>query len=275
MKNVRAVLFITGVMVFHCLLSSVALANEANDAVDQTEKGKKKRGILSELFSPIGMRYWNPNIGGNVKVNGNSHIGDKLHLDHDLDLKVEGADQLSTSPDVVGLADNGKLRLGYECYELTGDKRLADSVNFQDNTYTAGEKLNSTLKIRYVTVKWLPDYRREGDHNASLMLGLVNYGHKIKVSGEAERSEKRFTGTIPVIGYRMENGRAENTVYYAEASVYPAKHYYYNAEAGVVQRYGDFAIGVGYRVCAQKEKSGNDYLEYKATGPFVQALYRF
>jgi len=38
---------------------------------------------------------------------------------------------------------------------------------------------------------------------------------------------------------------------------------------------GHLALGVGYRVCAQKMKSGNDELEFKARGPFFQAIYKF
>lgn len=284
MKDARVtIFFMLGMLVTGWILPSVALANEVKDegvpdgqsAEQPVVKAKKHKGFLAELFPSIGSRIWNPSISGNVKVNGNGHVGDELHLNDTLDLKMK--DTKATHPDEVGLIPpDGKIRLNFEYYKLVGNKNLTSSANFKDTTYAAGEGLKSELRIKYLTAKWLPTYSPKGDKNSSLLFELVYFGQKQRVAGSLEGEQvKDFNGIIPAIGYRMEAGREGNTVYYAEASIYPGKQYYYNTEAGVVKLFGKLALGAGYRICAQKITSGNDYLAFKASGPFVQAIYKF
>ena len=283
MKNTRVtVVFMLGMLVTGWILPSVALASEGKDAgssatqsVEQpVVKVKKHKGLLAEMFPTIGSRIWSPHISGSVKVNGNSHVGSELDLHDTLDLKMQ--DNKATNPDEVGLIPpDGKIRLNFEYYKLEGNKNLSSSANFKDTTYTAGEGLKSETRIKYLTAKWLPAYSPEGDRNSSLLFELVYFGQKQRVAGSQGEEVKDFDGIIPAIGYRMESGRTGRTVYYAEASGYPGKQYYYNTEAGVVKLFGKLALGAGYRICAQKITSGNDYLEFKESGPFFQAIYKF
>jgi len=277
-----AVFFMLGMLVTGWVLPSVALASEkkeeggsATQSVEQPAvKEKKHKGLLAEIFPTVGTRIWNPDISGNVKVNGNSYIGNEFDLHDTLNLKMK--DTTATNPDEVGLnPPEGKIRVNFEYYKLEGNKKLNNSASFKDTTYAAGEGLSSELRIKYLTAKWLPEYSPEGDINSSLLFELVYFGQKQRVAGSQGGQVKDFNGVIPAIGYRVEAGRTGKTVYYAEASGYPGKQYYYNTEAGVVKLFGKLALGAGYRICAQKITASKDYLEFKASGPFLQAIYKF
>lgn len=259
------VTFLTGVLIVG-MLPTAALANESHEA---DAAGKKKQ---EGLFSTFGVRYWKPAISGDVKVKG-SNGGTELGLKNDLDLHMK--DILATSPDGTGLTAEDTFRLGYESYALTGEKQLDSRSTFHGVTYSAGETLKSRLDIMYLTAKWLPGYKKDEEKNTSLLLELAYYRHKQSEKGTAGKDDKEFRGIIPAIGYRAETSGAGNTAYYAEASGYPGKNYYYNAEVGALKRFGKLSAGVGYRACGQKIQSGDDYLEYKAKGPFFQTLYKF
>lgn len=292
MKKIQlTVFFAVGIFSVGCLLPNIVLANDGNsleNSVKNTQeikeakenketKGnkeiKKKKGLLEQIFPSVGARLWNPSISGHVRVNGSGH-GDQINLKDTLGLKMK--DTQATGADGIGEeVPESKFRFNFEYYKLVGDKSLGSNTSFQDKTYAAGERVESELRIKYLTAKWLPTYSPVGDQNSSLVLELVYFGNKQRMNEHAENGMKDFNGFIPAIGYRVETGRTSNTIYYGEASIYPMAQYYYNAEAGIVKKFGKLALGAGYRVCAQKMKSGNDELEFKASGPFFQAIYKF
>jgi hypothetical protein len=170
---------------------------------------------------------------------------------------------------------NWKLQLDYDDNKFTGSTTTTKTIWFKNSVYQPGEKLDNTLKTRYIMLKWLPDYTITGNSMHSTIFGLMHYGHKQTLAGAYESNHQEFNGIGAVIGYRMETGRLQPTSYFAEGLVSPGKNYYYNLNVGVLQRLGNFGINIGYRTMGQKAKSQNDVLDYRLSGPFFRLAYNF
>lgn len=242
----------------------------------------KSANLFSQLFSPLGAAYWNPHLSGNVTANNSSHEGDKLDLNHELNMKTKDpvSPILGNIPGYIltklGLYDpSWKLQFDYEDNKFTGSTVASKTIWFKNSAYHSGEKLDNTLKTRYIILKWLPEYTITGDSMHSTIFGLINYGHKQTLAGTYETNDQEFNGVSAVIGYRVELGRMQPTTYFAEGLVSPGKNYYYNLNLGVLQRLGNFDINMGYRTMGQKAKSQNDVLEYRLSGPYFQFAYNF
>lgn len=243
---------------------------------------KKSANLFSQLFSPLGVAYWNPRLSGNVKANNSAHEGDKLDLNHELNMKMKdpASPIYGNIPGYIltqlGLYNpSWKLQLGYDDNKFTGSTTLSKTIWFKNSAYQSGEKLDNTLKTRNIILKWLPEYTITGNSMHSFIFGLMNYDHKQTLAGTYETNDQKFNGTSAVIGYRVETGRMQPTSYFAEGLVSPDKNYYYDLNLGVLQRLGNFGINIGYRTVGQKAKSQNDVLEYRLSGPYFQFLYNF
>lgn len=269
---------------------TAVLTNENNDRKAAEEKQSrtgeqpqtKSANLFSQLFSPIGAAYWNPHLSGNVTANSSAHEGDKLDLNHDLNMSTKKplSPVVGNIPGFIltqlGLYNpSWKLQLDYDDNKFTGSATASKTVWFKNSAYRPGEKLYNTLTTRYITLKWLPEYTITGDSMHSPIFGLINYGHKQTLAGTYETNDQEFKGTEAVIGYRVETGRMQPTTYFAEGLVSPGKNYYYNLNLGVLRRLGNFDINIGYRTMGQKAKSQNDVLEYRLSGPYFQLLYNF
>jgi len=225
-------------------------------------------------------RYWIPDLKGKVKAS-------ETFLDTDVDFKRDLGIKDENFPEARLTWYTGpksKIRLAYTQAGFEGDENLSRTIEFDGETYTAGTRVETDVKVRYLRLGWAWQFIDIGKGAVKLGTLLEGKGFWGKVSLEAPdlsppvKELEKFLFGLPTVGIALDINPHKMVNIFGEASGVTAGRYgyVYDAEAGVKLIPVKFlSIIGGYRIFDIKAKHNHDYAKLRFHGPFAGATLRF
>ncbi len=225
-------------------------------------------------------RYWIPDLRGKVKAS-------ETFLDTDVDFKRDVGIKDENFPEARLTwypGPKSKIRLAYTQAGFEGDEILNRTIEFDGQTYAAGTRVETDVKVRYVRLGWAWQFIDIGKGAVKLGTLLEGKGFWGKASLEAPdlappvKESKKFFFGLPTIGIALDINPHEMVNIFGEASGLTAGSYgyVYDAEVGVKLIPVKFlSIIAGYRIFDIKAKDNHDHAKLRLHGPFVGATLRF
>ncbi|MHB9096630.1 MAG: porin family protein [Syntrophales bacterium] len=222
----------------------------------------------------IGARalYWFPAFKADMKVNGAGLSGDNLNLKDDLDVGN------SSFPSFEAFGGLGKhnLSLAYTPMDYSGSTRLGRRITFNGQTFAAGSKVDTDLKLRMVDLEYRYTLLDAENILAGFSLGAIG---KIKyVDGEAKLSSagKVTSDTIrlpvPMVGlgarigilFSILEARAKAT-----GVAYPDNYLYEGMADLAFTPFPFLDVTAGYRVMRMRIDRNDTFLDSEFAGPYI------
>lgn len=233
--------------------------------------------IKEDSHVTVEARYFNPSFNLKAKSNSIDYNGGSVDFKNDLGIADKNAMEYR-----VQFGDG--LRLSYSNFNYSGHSTLTQNLSYEGNTYTASTPIDSNLGIKYARATWFKTLSKSDIANTKLLFDVKGFEFNTKVSGDISgtttSTEKTFRGAIPTIGFATNIKIDKNIDAFGEVTGLPLGKYghIYDYEAGV--RYNvdkNVVINAGYRSIDLKLKdSGNgDNVQFKLSGPFFNAQYKF
>jgi hypothetical protein len=225
-------------------------------------------------------RYWIPDLRGKVKAS-ETFIDTEIDFKGDLGIKDENFPELRltwyTGP-------KSKIRLAYTQAGFEGDENLNRTIEFDGQTYTAGTRVETDVKVRYLSLGWAWQFIDIGEGVLKLGTLLEGKGFWGKASLEAPdlspsvKESEKFLFGLPTIGIALDINPHKMVNIFAEGSGLTAGSYgyVYDAEAGIkIIPVKFLSILGGYRIFGIKAQHNHDYAKLRFHGPFAGATIRF
>ena len=225
-------------------------------------------------------RYWITDLKGKIKVS-EADFGERIDFKRDLGIKDENF------PDVRLTWYTGpksKIRVAYTQADFEGDENLNRTVEFEGQTYTAGTRVETDVKVKYLRLGWAWQFIDIGEGVVKLGTLVEGKGFWVKASLEAPdlgppvKESEKFLFGLPTIGIALDVNPHKMVNIFAEASGLAAGNYgyVYDAEVGVKLIPVKFlSIIGGYRIFDIKAKHSHDHARLMVHGPFAGATLRF
>ena len=225
-------------------------------------------------------RYWITDLKGKIKVS-EADFGESIDFRRDLGIKDENFPEVRltwyTGP-------KSKIRLAYTQADFEGDENLNRTVEFEGQTYTAGTRVETDVKVKYLRLGWAWQFIDIGEGVVKLGTLVEGKGFWVKASLEAPdlgppvKESEKFLFGLPTIGIALDVNPHKMVNIFAEASGLAAGNYgyVYDAEVGVKLIPVKFlSIIGGYRIFDIKARHSHDYARLMVHGPFAGATLRF
>jgi hypothetical protein len=225
-------------------------------------------------------RYWIPDYRGKVKIS-ETLIDTEIDFKRDLGIKDENFPEVRltwyTGP-------KSKIRLAYTQTGFEGDENLNRTIEFDGQTYTAGTRVETDVKVKYLRLGWAWQFIDIGKGVVKLGTLLEGKGFWGKVSLDAPdlspsvKESEKFLFGLPTIGIALDIHPHKMVNIFAEGSGLTAGSYgyTYDAEVGAKLIPVKFLTIIGgYRIFGLKAKHNQDYAELMFHGPFAGATLRF
>jgi hypothetical protein len=225
-------------------------------------------------------RYWIPDLRGKVKAS-ETFIDTKIDFKRDLGIKDENFPEVRltwyTGP-------KSRIRLSYTQAGFEGDENLSRTIEFDGQAYTAGTRVETDVKVRYLRLGWAWQFIDVGKGAVKLGTLVEGKGFWGKVSLEAPdlspsvKESEKFLFGLPTIGIALDINPHKMVNIFGEASGLTAGSYgyIYDAEVGVKLIPVKFlSIVGGYRIFDIKARHSHDYAKLRFHGPFAGVTLRF
>ena len=153
--------------------------------------------------------YWFPSLDGHIKYSDNSLEGTKLNLKDDLGFDNE---YYPFGGIFLGLGDH---HLSFSFYRANYDGReiLTQDINFGGDTFTAGDRIKSSLDYDVYDFTYQYDVLDLENILAGFSLGLVArvevFDLEAKIKDETNPSlsaKENYTAPVPMLGLNLHLG---------------------------------------------------------------------
>jgi len=152
--------------------------------------------------------YWFPSLDGDIKYSDNSLAGTKLDLEDDLGFDDE---YYPFGEIFLGLGDH-HLSFSFYRADYDGRETLDQDINFGGETFTAGDRIKSSLDYDVYDLTYQYDVLDLENVLAGFSLGLVGRVRVLDLEAEIRsettgQSEKEdYTLPVPMLGLNFHLG---------------------------------------------------------------------
>ena len=171
-----------------------------------------------------------------------------------------------------------RINFGYSQSEHSGDTRLEETVTFNDQTFTVGDRVRSDLELKRYKLMYGFDFGLKVV-NVGILVGAQGVDASARLRSEVSglRETEEFRGAIPVLGVTLGIHPVSKIAIHAEASglsltISGVKVKLIDAFAGVdwyfVPKIG-LKAGYRYFLLDAEDDDESDGLELDQNGPFV------
>jgi hypothetical protein len=233
-----------------------------------------------EVTLEIEGRYWITDLQGKAKVTDHD-IGTSIDLKRDFDMKDENywENRITwyTGP-------KSKIRFAYTQVHYEGDEILRRTINFGEETFNFGTRVETDVHLRYFRLGWAWQFINIANGIIKCGTLLEGKGYWGKVAIEAPdlatpvKESKKFIFGLPTLGVALDIRPHKILNIFGEASGMTAGSYgyTYDAEAGIkLIPIKILSLMGGYRIMEFKAENDPDYAKVRVHGPFVGVTVRF
>ena len=228
----------------------------------------------------IGARalYWFPGFKADMKSDSAGVVGSSLNLKDNLGV---GNEAFPTFEAFGGLGKH-RLTLGYTPIKYSGSTTLNSAVNFNGQTFTAGSRVDTDLKLRMLDLEYQYTFLDLENILAGFSLGAI--GQIKYLDGEAKMSapgkQADFTSrlAIPMVGLGAHASILAGILEARAkiAGIGYSSNYLYEALADLSWTPFPFLdIHGGYKLIRVKLDRSDDYLDAQFAGPYVGLTVSF
>jgi outer membrane protein len=218
--------------------------------------------------------YWFPSLDGHIKYSDNSLTGTKLNLQDDLGFDDE---YYPFGGIFLGL---GNHHLSFSFYRANYDGRetLTQDINFGGDTFTAGDRIKSSLDYDVYDFTYQYDVLDLENVLAGFSLGLVGrvevFDLEAKIRSETTglSTKEDYTAPVPMLGLNLHLGILADIL---EARVFATGMSYWDGYLVDAQAELSFTpipyvdITAGYRTFWVDVDTHDLELDYNTSGPYA------
>ncbi len=152
--------------------------------------------------------YWFPSISGDIKLDGDGLDGTRLDLEDDLGIDNE---YYPVGEIFIG-GGNHHLSFSFYRADYDGTNTLTQDINFGGETFTAGDRVKSSLEYDVYDLTYQYDLLDLENVLAGFSLGLVGRVQVFDLEAEIQsktlnQSEKEdYTVPVPMLGVNLHLG---------------------------------------------------------------------
>ncbi len=225
-------------------------------------------------------RYWIPDLSGKVKAS-ETFVDTKIDLKRDLGINDENFPEVRLT---WHTGPKSRIRVAYTQAGFDGDETLSRSFEFEGQSFTAGTRVETDVKVRYLRIGWIWQFIDIGKGAVKLGTLLEGKGFWGRASLEAPdlslpiQELEKFLLVLPTIGAALDINPHRMLNIFGEVSGLTAGSYgyVYDAEAGIKLIPVKFlSIVAGYRIFEIKATHSHDSARLRFHGPFAGATLRF
>jgi hypothetical protein len=230
----------------------------------------------------IGARglYWFPSFKADIKVDSGGVVGNTINLKDTLGVK----DEAFPSFEVFMGHERHHLNVAYTPMTYSGSASLSRDITFNGQTYTAGSKVDTDMKLRMADLQYR--YTLLDFENLAVGLSFDAIGQVKYIDGEAKiyapanniGAAGKFRAPMLMLGLGAHVGILHDLL---EARVQAtgmaySSSYLYEALADLSLTPLPFLdIHAGYKMIRLKIDQGDVFLNFEFSGPYVGLTVSF
>jgi hypothetical protein len=230
----------------------------------------------------IGARglYWFPSFKADIKVDSGGMVGNTINLKDTLGVK----DEAFPSFEVFMGHERHHLNVAYTPMTYSGSASLSRDITFNGQTYTAGSKVDTDMKLRMADLQYR--YTLLDFENLAVGLSFDAIGQVKYIDGEAKiyapanniGAAGKFRAPMLMLGLGTHVGILHDLL---EARVQAtgmaySSSYLYEALADLSLTPLPFLdIHAGYKMIRLKIDQGDVFLNFEFSGPYVGLTVSF
>jgi outer membrane protein len=224
--------------------------------------------------------YWFTDLKGDIRLDGSSLAGTKLDFHDDLGV---GNESYPVGEVFLGLG-NHHLFFSYYHADYSGTETLTETINFGDQTFAMGDRVESNLEYDVFDLTYQYDLvnlkRVPTRFSLGLLARVMVYDGKAEIQEKAlnQSETETFTVPIPMVGLSLRLGLPVDIL---EARVRAAgmgykDGYAVDGQAELALTFIPFVeIQGGYRIFRVNLDTNDLDLDYDTSGPYVGATIHF
>lgn len=226
---------------------------------------------------------WRPDLSATVRSVAGDAIADPDRglLDLKADLGMQDEDAFDTRL-TFHIGPRSRVRLAYVGLDYDGDTQLARTIEFDGQTYVAGTRVVSTLRIDYARVAWTWEFAG----NDQVRLGTVVEAKWVEIATALYAPDLQppvdeadsLSALVPAVGLALDVTPGRPLGLFAEVTGIAAgdRGHVLDGEVGVRLTPVPFLTLVGgYRTVDIRIEDDEDLADFEDAGPFVGLRLRF